>query len=94
MNGRDILDIIDIYTYDEWRREKDMEELLALLNGLELNLNFEKEKHMVSDELLESMDIIAIISELESHYDITIDLETLIPENFENVESILCMVEK
>lgn len=71
-----------------------MEELLTILNGIKPEIDFLHEQSLISDEILESMDIIMIVSELEQNYDITIDLETLVPENFENADAILKMVEQ
>ncbi|MBQ6587222.1 MAG: acyl carrier protein [Butyrivibrio sp.] len=70
-----------------------MEELIAVLKSVKEDVDFENEQALVSDELLESMDIVAIVSELENHYGITIDLETLVPENFESARSIMKMIE-
>ena len=69
-----------------------MKELLELLKKVRSDIDFEHETSMVTDELLESMDIMMIVTKLEEHYDITIDLETLVPENFESLESIFNMV--
>ena len=49
---------------------------------------------LVSDGILDSLDIMNLIMELESKFDIEIDPEDVLSENFESVEAIAALVEK
>lgn len=49
---------------------------------------------LVSDGILDSLDIMNLIVELESEFDIEIDPEDVLSENFESVEAIAALVEK
>lgn len=49
---------------------------------------------LISKGILDSMDIMNLIMELESEFDIEIDPEDVLSENFESVEAIVALVEK
>lgn len=52
------------------------------------------ESKLISDGILDSLDIMNLIMELESGFDIEIDPEDVLSENFESVESIVGLIEK
>ena len=45
-------------------------------------------------EDLDSMDIIALIAELEDKFDIEITMEETTEENFENIDTLVAMIER
>ena len=49
---------------------------------------------LVSDGTLDSLDIMNLIMELESGFDIEIDPEDVLSANFESVDAIAALVEK
>lgn len=71
-----------------------MDEILEILNGLELDIDFESCTALIDDGLLESLDIVSIIAELSDAYDITIPAREIIPENFNSAAAMLKMVER
>ncbi len=71
-----------------------MEELLEILNEINSDIDYENEKALIDDGLLDSLDVVALVSELNDHYDIEIGLDELIPENFNSLEAILALIEK
>ena len=65
-----------------------MEELLKLLSEVRPDVDFQKEKKLIDDEILDSFDIIAIENEIDEAFGIEIDMDDLEPENFNTVEAI------
>lgn len=45
------------------------------------------------DDVLDSMDVISLVSALEDEYGIEIDPEDIVPENFASVDAIASMLE-
>ncbi|MCX4268312.1 MAG: acyl carrier protein [Lachnospiraceae bacterium] len=50
--------------------------------------------NLISDGILDSLDIMNLIMELEKEFDIEIDPEDVLSENFESVEAIIALIEK
>lgn len=70
-----------------------MEEFLKLLKKIKPNVDFTKEQALVDDGLLESLDIISIISEVAEVYGVLIPSDEIIPDNFNSAEAMYEMIE-
>jgi acyl carrier protein len=71
-----------------------MEELMSILEEIRPDVDFENEKFLVKDGILESFDIISIVGALNDEYDIEIRPVDLIPENFNSAEAMLAMIKR
>ena len=47
----------------------------------------------IDDGILESLDIVMIVSEIKDVLDVEITVDDLVPENFNSVDQILALVE-
>ena len=57
-------------------------ELLDILNEIRPEFNYTDSEDFIADGLLDSFDIISLISILEEKYNIKIDGLDIVPENF------------
>ena len=69
-----------------------MEKVLQILKDIRPDVDFENEKKLIDDEVLDSFSIIAIVNGLDEAFDISIDIDDLEPENFNTVEAIYELV--
>ena len=69
-----------------------MTKLFELLNTCRPDVDFTKEKYLIDDGILESLDIIDLVGMLCDEYDIEIGVEDLLPENFNSAEAIFELV--
>ncbi|MBS7303199.1 MAG: acyl carrier protein [Lachnospiraceae bacterium] len=69
-----------------------MDELKQILEEIRPDIDFEKETSLIDDGVLDSFDIISIVGELNMTYDIEINVEDLLPENFNSMEAIYELV--
>jgi len=69
-----------------------MEKLIQILNEARPDVEFENEQQLVDGGILDSFDIVTIISELNDAFDIHIRVNDLSPENFNSVEAIMALV--
>ena len=68
-----------------------MEELLELLNDIKEDVDFENEKALVDDHIL---DILQIISDISDEFDIVIPAAYVKPENFNSAEALWKMIQE
>ncbi|MBQ5591080.1 MAG: acyl carrier protein [Clostridia bacterium] len=69
-----------------------MNELLEILSEVKPGVDFESETALVDDAILDSLDIISIISEVSDEFDVRISPEDIIPENFNSAEAMWSLI--
>lgn len=71
-----------------------MDQILDMLKREYPLIDFENEKHLMSQGRLDSLAVVGIIANLEEMFDISVTMEYIRPENFESVEAMWAMVEE
>jgi acyl carrier protein len=71
-----------------------MEEVVKILNELKPEYDFSEERDFIENGLLDSFDIVILVSKLDSTYSISIEGTEIIPENFNSLESIKNLLNK
>ena len=71
-----------------------MEKLLEILNELHEDVDFGAETALVDDGILDSLDIVTLITEINDAFDVSIPAEEIIPENFNSAAAIWSLIEK
>ena len=72
---------------------KDMDKLLELLKGIRPDVDFETETALIDDGILDSFDVVSIISELDDEFGVQVRINELIPDNFNSVEAIWNLIQ-
>lgn len=68
--------------------------VLDILKELHSDVDFENEKKLVDDKILDSFDLVTLVSELSEEFDVNITARDFIPENFNSVDSLAEMINK
>ena len=71
-----------------------MNELKEMLEGKYPNIDFENEKQLMSDGIMDSIMVVEIISEIEDLFDVEVTMEYIQPKYFESVEDMWEMIEE
>ena len=70
------------------------DKILGILNEIKPEQDFDGSDNYIEDGILDSFDIIELITMLEDEFDITIDGMDVLPESFSNVKQIEELVRK
>lgn len=65
-----------------------MNELIEILENLHPEVDFETCITLIDDKILDSFDIISVISEINEEFDVVIPAEEIIPENFNSAQAL------
>ena len=65
-----------------------MEQLLEILEKVNDTIDFAAEKALIDDEIIDSLELMQLISEIEDEFDVAIEMEDIIPDNFNSVEAM------
>lgn len=71
-----------------------MDEILEILRGLHPEVDFETCESLVDDRIIDSFDIVSIISDISDEFDITIPVEEIVPKNFNSAKALHALVER
>ena len=71
-----------------------MDKLLELLQGIRPDVDFENETELIDDGILDSFDVVSIISEIDDVFGVQIRINELEPENFNSAEAIWALIQK
>ena len=71
-----------------------MEELLDILRDLHPDVDFESEEHLIDDGILDSLDIVSLITEINDNFDVVITAKDIVPENFNSISALHALVER
>ena len=71
-----------------------MEELLGILKGIRPDVDFANETALIDDGILDSFDVVSIISEIDNVFGVQIRITELDPENFNSAEAIWKLVQE
>jgi len=70
------------------------EKILEILNEVRPDVDFENETELVSNNILESFDIVQIVAELDDEFDIEITPKDLVAENFNSLSALEELIER
>lgn len=68
--------------------------ILEVVKSVRPDVDFENESALIDDEILDSFDVIQIVTELMEEFGIFIDADDIEPENLNSLENIREMVER
>lgn len=71
-----------------------MDKLFEILQNCCPTVDFKTEKNLITGKVIDSIDLVSIISDIEDEFDISIEMEQIEPENFDDVDAIWKLIQK
>ncbi len=71
-----------------------MDEVIKILSSLKSGVDFSTAQGIVTNKIIDSIDISTMISMIEDEFDIEITMEYMVNENFDSAQAIWDMVQE
>jgi len=69
-----------------------MEQLITILNDIRPGKDYATARNFFDQGLLDSLDMTALVAALESHYNVFMDVDEIVPENFCSIPAIQALL--
>ena len=69
------------------------DQVLEILAEIRPDIGFESATALIDDGMLDSLDIVAAVSEFNEEFDVDISVDDLLPENFNSVDAMVELIE-
>jgi acyl carrier protein len=71
-----------------------MEKLIEILLELHSDVDFESEEGLIDNGILDSFDIVSLITEIDAEFGVTVPPEEIVPENFNSASALWALIQK
>ena len=70
------------------------EKVLEILSNIRPEFDFTEDVNFIEEGMLDSFDIVTLVSDIDSTFGISIDGVDIVPENFSSVDTIINLLQK
>lgn len=74
--------------------EKILETLIEILTDLHPDVDFETCDTLIDDKILDSFDIVSLISEINNEWDVTVPADKIDPQYFNSATALAELIEE
>jgi D-alanine--poly(phosphoribitol) ligase subunit 2 len=85
-----VLDILEVAMDDDLT----LDHMIELLEDVKGNVDYENCTTLVDDRVLDSFDILSIISSINDEFDVSVPAKDIVPDNFNSAQAMLDMVKR
>ena len=71
-----------------------MDELIAILKDIHPDVDYATATNLIDGKILDSFDIISLVSEIADKFDVVISAEYMVPENFNSAQALWDLIRK
>ena len=70
------------------------EKILEILNGIRSEFDFSENVNFIEAGMLDSFDVVSLVTELDEEFKISIEGTDILPDNFSTLEAIFNLLKK
>ena len=71
-----------------------LEDVIEMLEDIQEDIDYENCTTLIDDHMLDSFDILAIVSAADDEFDVTIPAKDIIPSNFNSAEALCALLNR
>ncbi len=72
----------------------DLDAMIDLLNDVKEGVDYASCTTLIDDRILDSFDILSIVSAIDDEFDVAVPAKEIVPANFNSAQSLLSMVHR
>ena len=70
------------------------EKVLEILSNIRREFDFTEDVNFIEEGVLDSFDVVTLVSDLDTTFGISIDGVDIVPENFSSIDAIINLLKK
>ena len=71
-----------------------LDEVIEMLEDIQEDVDYEECTTLIDDGVLDSFDILAIVSAADDEFDVTIPAKEIVPENFNSAQALHALIQR
>lgn len=71
-----------------------MERLLNILSNMHPDVDFEVQENLIKEGILDSFDIVTLVTEITEEFDVMIRAGDITPENFNSAKALYALIQR
>ena len=71
-----------------------LEDVIEMLEDIQEDIDYQSCTTLIDDHMLDSFDILAIVSAADDEFDVTIPAKEIIPSNFNSAEALCALLNR
>ncbi len=71
-----------------------LDAVIEMLSDINDEVDFTTEDKLVDNRVLDSFDILAVISAIDDEFDVSVPAKDIVPENFNSAQAICAMIQR
>ncbi len=71
-----------------------MERLLNILSDMHPDVDFEVQENLIKEGILDSFDIVTLVTEITEEFDVMIRARDITPENFNSAKALYALIQR
>lgn len=71
-----------------------MNTIIRILSEMKDNVDFSTAEGLIDNKIIDSLELMELISQLEDEFDVEIGMEEIVPENFNSASAIYGLIQK
>lgn len=71
-----------------------LDDVIEMLEDIQEDIDYRDCATLIDDHLLDSFDILAIVSAADDEFDVTIPAKDIIPDNFNSAQALCALIQR
>lgn len=71
-----------------------LDDVIEMLDDIQEDVDYRTCKTLIDDHVLDSFDILAIVSAADDEFDVTIPAKDIIPANFNSAQALCALIQR